>query len=202
MRNKLTARLAALVTGAALAVAGLTGLATSPAAATGKNCEAYSYYPSGRNLCDKFDGHKDVNCPEVKYQVKLRHSGIDPWGLDGSRSKGDGYGCEGNPPCPSTSPSPSHSQSHSPSTSPSASHSASASPSASTTTKPPTTTAPTTAVPTTAVPSHSATAAAGNQLPKTGPTGGIAVGIAALLLVAGGGVFWAASRRRRVRFTA
>jgi hypothetical protein len=72
-------------------------------------CEAYLYYGTKQNLCDRFPGvdRDDVNCTQVGYKVKLIDAKNDPWGLDGS---GDnigtvGVGCESKPnkPVPSSS---------------------------------------------------------------------------------------------------
>ncbi|MET8908412.1 LPXTG cell wall anchor domain-containing protein [Micromonospora sp. NPDC004551] len=55
------------------------------------DCEAYVYDGTKQNLCDRFRGRGDVNCPEIGYRVKLVGDS-DPWRLDIGGEPG--IGCE------------------------------------------------------------------------------------------------------------
>lgn len=83
---------------------------TSPAAP--KDCEAYVYTGTTRNLCADFPGNADRSCTDVKYQVTLKNNNRDPWDLDGlsGGTRGViGLGCESNPRKPGGSSSSSSS---------------------------------------------------------------------------------------------
>lgn len=55
------------------------------------DCGAYVYDGTKQNLCDRFRGRGDVNCPEIGYRVKLVGDS-DPWRLDVGGEPG--IGCE------------------------------------------------------------------------------------------------------------
>lgn len=140
----------------------------------GKDCEAYRYDGTNQNLCDRFPNRSDVNCPEVKWRVRLVDNSKDPWDLDGLAG-GDrgvvGLGCESNPKRPAPTKTP-VTKKPTPKT-----------PKPSKTTEPPT---------------------AGPTLPKTPLAGGQLVPIVAggFLAVALGAVGVVVFRRRRYRYEA
>jgi LPXTG-motif cell wall-anchored protein len=184
---------------AALAGLLLAAPATARATkATVADCAAYVYEADrARDLCDRFRGRSDVDCPEVGARVRLL-TGADPWNL--SQGRADGIGCEtqtGTPP-PVTRPT-------TPVATRPATRPATASPSmtASASTSASVSAAPTRARtrPTSSAPVAPPAADDGPTLPVTGPTGGILAGAAALLLAAGA-LTVAAVRRRRTRFEA
>jgi hypothetical protein len=208
-------RVAAAVTGAVLAVAGLS--AAPATAAKTADCAAYVYTGTTKTLCDKFSGRKDVNCDEVKYKVTLVNKWDDPWKLDGNgSSKGNGYGCESNPNCPVPTKPPTTPPTTAPTTAPTT-----VPPTTPPTTVPttPPTTAPTTVPPTTepttvppptteptaaptTVPATTPPADGDGALPLTGPSAGAVAGGAALLVAVGIGVLLLVRRNRRQTFIA
>lgn len=159
---------------ACLATAGILGggiVAPSVATAAAKPCSSYAYVGGG-SLCADFPGSADVDCPDVKYRVRLLGE-ADPWRLDGESDGTKGIGCESYPvkpkATPSPKPSPTASKKPKPKPKPSQSHAA---------------------------------VGGEEQLPKTGAPAAAAAAVGAAIVAVGVAALVAGRRRRKVRFQA